>query len=146
MWMTPPVLQCDKHLLGEHGEIHKFKPSFEKKYSIDGRMNPIVQIEPAKMADRHDELAKEMLRREFNHKSPYTLPDLSYLPPCHLEVKVNKLYNIWDMWERCQNCRNRIYIVVNKSIKVIMETFDLSYDDAYALQRELSEILKGSVR
>jgi hypothetical protein len=25
MWMIDPVLLCRKHLLGEHGEIHKFR-------------------------------------------------------------------------------------------------------------------------
>ena len=34
MWMIDPTLLCRKHLLGEHGELHKFIPSFRKQYSV----------------------------------------------------------------------------------------------------------------
>lgn len=104
MWMIDPKLLCRKHLLGEHGEIHKFRHNFVKQHSIVGRMKPIVQIEPLKMKLRHDELAKEMLRRGFNHNSPYTLPDLSYLPEEFTNAKVNIGYNIIDLMERCEEC------------------------------------------
>jgi len=30
MWMVDPRLLCNQHLIGEHGEIHKFLPSFRK--------------------------------------------------------------------------------------------------------------------
>lgn len=77
MWMVDPRLLCRKHLLGEHSEIHKHKHNFEKGHRITGRLRPVVTIEPANMESRHNQLAKEIKRRGYNHKSPYTLPDLS---------------------------------------------------------------------
>jgi len=100
MWMIPPEFMCKQHIIGEHGEIHKFKKSFEKQYKINNRMFPIVQILPAKMKIRHDELAKYM-----NHKSEYILPDLSYLPKEYLEAEVDIEYNIKDLNNRCSECR-----------------------------------------
>jgi hypothetical protein len=79
MWMINPKILCRKHLLGEHGEIHKHKHNFIKHHSIKKRIT-LDQIEPSAMQSRHDELAAEMLCRGYNHKSPYTQPDISYLP------------------------------------------------------------------
>lgn len=108
MWMIDPKLLCKKHLLGEHNELHKFKPTFEKHYSIKGRIYPIVQIEPNNMKIRHDELVKEMLARGYNHKSDYELPDLSYLAHDEQYAKSDKDYNIKDLMSRCSDCRERI--------------------------------------
>lgn len=105
MWMIDPKLLCRKHLLGEHGEIHKHKHNFEKKHSIAGRISPIVLIEPQNMQTRHDELAEEMLNRKMNHKSPYILPDLSHLPKKQLEIKADLYYNIIDLCDRCSACK-----------------------------------------
>ena len=74
MWMIDPRTLCRKHLLGEHGELHKFRHNFERRHSIEGRRG---QIDPAAMQERHDELAAEMLARGFRHASPYAQPDLS---------------------------------------------------------------------
>lgn len=103
MWMIPPSLLCQKHLLGEHGEIHKHRHNFEKRHSIAGRIAPIVLIEPASMQSRHDELAAEMIRRGYNHASPYKLPDLSYLGES-ANVKADTAYNLADLCERCADC------------------------------------------
>jgi len=104
MWMVDPKILCDKHLLGEHGELHKFKPTFEKRYSIAGRYG---QIEPKSMALRHDALATEMLRRGMNHKSPFTMPDLSYLPDRDRYGAVDKFESLKLLFERCPNCMKR---------------------------------------
>jgi hypothetical protein len=74
MWMIPPRLLCRRHLLGEHGELHKHRWAFVAVHSIAGRPG---QIEPARMGERHDALAAEMLRRGYRHESPYAQPDLS---------------------------------------------------------------------
>ena len=105
MWMIDPQLLCRKHLLGEHGELHKFIPSFHKKHKIDNRVAPVVQIELSSYQSRHDELATEMLRRGMNHKSPLPeLPDFTYLPTHQYEAKVNKNTSIKDLKERCEEC------------------------------------------
>ena len=54
MWMINPKLMCDQHLLGEHGELHKFIPSFRKKYKVTNRVSPVVQIELSSYQTRDD--------------------------------------------------------------------------------------------
>ena len=41
MWMIHPKFLCKKHLIGEHGEIHKFRPSFVKGHKIEGRRRQV---------------------------------------------------------------------------------------------------------
>lgn len=116
MWMIDPKLLCSKHLLGEHGEIHKFRHTFVKKHKIMGRLIPKVQIEPASMSIRHHELANEMLLRGFEHQSPYVLPDLSYLPDELLNLRVNPEISITDLIERCPDCKTRILTQIKKGV------------------------------
>lgn len=108
MWQIAPALLCNKHLLGEHGEIHKHRHNFVKQHRIDGRISPVVQIEPASMGTRHDELAAEMTRRGMNHKSPYEQPDISYLPEWQQNAKVDVATSLADLCERCEDCRARV--------------------------------------
>ena len=108
LWMIDPSLLCNHHLLGEHSEIHKHRHVFVKHYSITGRIFPIVQIEPASMEIRHNEIEAEMQRRGFNHNSPYEQPDISYLPAEQQNAKVDLDYNLKDLCNRCEKCRERI--------------------------------------
>lgn len=108
MWMVDPKLLCQKHLLGEHGEIHKHRHNFVKKHSIAKRISPVVQIEPSAMQTRHDELASEMLRRNMNHQSPFEQPDISYLPIYEKFAVVDINNSIQDLISRCPECAKRI--------------------------------------
>lgn len=107
MWMIDPRKLCRKHLLGEHGEIHKHRHIFEKQWRIDGRIFPVVQIEPVSMKERHDLLAEEMLRRGYNHQSPYGQPDISYLGEKGM-VKVDVNNSIQVLISRCPDCAERM--------------------------------------
>jgi hypothetical protein len=107
MWMIDPKILCWKHLLGEHGEIHKHRHNFVKGHSMEGRISPVAQIEPEAMQARHDELAEEMLRRGFNHKSPYEQPDISSYPVHVVDAKVNIAHSLRDLLERCEECKTR---------------------------------------
>ena len=104
MWMVNPKLLCRKHLLGEHGEIHKHRHNFVKGHSIAGR---IGQIDPAKMSERHDSIAAEMIDRGMNHNSPYEQPDLSKYDLTNFTVDVN--VSLEDLKQRCPECRKNIY-------------------------------------
>lgn len=108
MWMIKPELLCNKHLLGEHGEIHKHRHNFVKKHKINGRIFPVVQIEPSSMKKRHDDVAEEMIKRGMNHKSEYTQPDISYLSDEIKNAKVDTNISIADLIERCDECKNKI--------------------------------------
>lgn len=107
MWMINPKLMCDKHLLGEHGELHKHRHNFIKKHDMSGRvLGSVIQIEVLSMKTRHDELHVEMERR-FNKKytSEFEMPDVSYLPADVLNKKCNIEYNLADLANRCEACR-----------------------------------------
>lgn len=108
MWMISPKLLCKQHLLGEHFEIHKHRHNFVKKHSIEKRISPVVQIEPSSMKKRHDMLAKEMVKRNYNHKSPYEMPDISYLTKEQRHAKVDLNNSIKDLIKRCPECKKRI--------------------------------------
>ena len=103
MWMVEPELLCRKHLLGEHGEIHKHRHNFVKRHNMEGRKG---QIFPTLMQMRHDELAIEMAKRGYNHNSPYQQPDVTYLEVFPLpNIEANKE----DLCTRCTECKQRIY-------------------------------------
>lgn len=108
MWMVDPKLLCKKHLIGEHGEIHKHRHNFVKKHKITKRISPVVQIEPQSMQDRHDKLAEEMINRGYNHQSPYEQPSISHLPLFEQKATVDINNSLIDLSERCTECADRI--------------------------------------
>lgn len=109
MWMVEPEFLCKKHLLGEHGEIHKFLPSFRKGVRVDGRFNPVVQVQFNKYVERHDALANEMLRRGYNHKSPLVdVPDFSLTYPEYFDKIVDIQKSLCDLMSRCEDCCENI--------------------------------------
>lgn len=105
MWMINPKKMCTRHLLGEHGEIHKHRHVFVKQHSIFGRVYPIVQIEPANMKTRHDLLVEEMIERGISHNSPYEQPNISHLPDWQQNATVNTAISENDLSLRCENCK-----------------------------------------
>lgn len=116
MWMLDPILMCNKHVLGEHGEIHKHRHNFVKRHRVDGRvLGEIVQIEVASMKERHDLLHIEMESR-FNKKydSPYEMPDISYLSQTIRDKKVDIAFNLRDIADRCPDCAQRIKQYLHK--------------------------------
>jgi site-specific recombinase len=113
--MINPKLLCNKHLLGEHSEIHKHLNVFVKKYSIKNRvLKGKVQIEPLSMKTRHDELALEIANRwpkNKEHKSPYehNVQKLcDHLLESEKNAKVDKAVSYQDLIVRCEECRKRI--------------------------------------
>jgi hypothetical protein len=93
-----------KHIVGEHGEIHKHRHNFVKKHNISGRIKPIVQICPELMEKRHNELVAYLK----THKSPYIQPDLSYLSDEERYAEVGIEYNKKDLASRCPECKKLI--------------------------------------
>ena len=133
MWGINPKLLCDKHLIGEHGEIHKHRHNFVKQHSIAKRISPVVQIEPQNMEIRHNQLANEMTARGFNHNSPYELPDLSYLSTNERNAKVDIQNSINDLTNRCPECHKRICNNITKVgqeyLQQIVENDKLNYNN-----------------
>lgn len=107
MWMVDPLILCRKHLLGEHGEIHKHLHNFIKQHSISGRIKGNA-IEPLSLNCRHDQLAKEMVRRGYNHNSPLDIViDFSYLIAYERNYKINRAKSLALLLDRCRDCACR---------------------------------------
>lgn len=101
MWSVDPELLCQKHLLGEHVEMHAFIGTLKKGKSIQGYIDKAL-VNPAGIIARHDVLAEELTRRGMNHKSP--IPIIKP-PPAHpIPVK----HNLNELSRRCKRCRARI--------------------------------------
>jgi len=103
MWMVNPQLMCNKHLLGEHGELHKFLHNWVKHHKIDGRISGNA-MEPLAYKSRHDILSGEMLQRGMNHRSPLEQPDFSYLPVEQQNYRVDKEQSLLLLHTRCEAC------------------------------------------
>ena len=101
MWMVEPDLLCRKHLMGEHVELHMLVGSLNKGKSVKGFVRDgLIEVHSAR--DRHEQLAVEMLRRGYNHKSP--LPEFDSF----IAGSVNVSDNIEELKKRCTECRERI--------------------------------------
>ena len=102
MWMVDPRLMCDQHLLGEHVETHMFVGTIQKGISVRGYLEGGF-LEPQKLWERHDVLAREMERRGMRHKSPLTRCDVSDLG----DHKVDASASLLELTRRCASCRAR---------------------------------------
>jgi hypothetical protein len=104
MWGVNPSLMCDRHLLGEHVEMHMLVGCIKKSMSLDGYMkNKLVRVD--KILERHDDLVKEFERRNFSHKSPISAFDCSYLPGLG-NIDIGE--NLKELKRRCPNCKKKI--------------------------------------
>ncbi|MEZ0393798.1 MAG: pyrimidine dimer DNA glycosylase/endonuclease V [Desulfurococcaceae archaeon] len=108
MWMVPPSIMCDRHLLGEHVELHMLVGALRRRARIDGYVRKGL-LEVASIESRHEEIVQEMLRRGFKHSSPLKMEDvdLSYLPEEVLNARVDRERSLRDLLSRCPRCRER---------------------------------------
>lgn len=104
MWGVNPKLMCRKHLLGEHVEMHMFIGTMNKGISISGYIEKGL-VNPAQIKLRHNQLAKEMEKRGYNHQSPlpFIKPDI-LTPFILVNIKENKK----ELARRCPECLAKI--------------------------------------
>ena len=104
MWMVPPRMLCNKHLLGEHVECHMVAGSLLKgrEASIKGLCD-YSMLEPQHLEARHAALAEELLRRGMRHASD--LPEVPQKRP-HGDVDVQESYR--QLLSRCDDCAARM--------------------------------------
>jgi len=104
MWGVDPENMCRRHLLGEHLEMHMFVGTILKGLSIKGYIDKGL-VNPALIKIRHDELAAEMTRRGWNHKTPMLelAMDLPYQPVAVVE-------NMRALKARCEECSKKFLI------------------------------------
>lgn len=100
MWGIDPSLMCDRHLLGEHVEMHMFVGHLNKGRNLGKYLDGLVERD--KIVHRHEDLATEMGRRGMNHKSP--LPHFDAKPEGYIDINDN----ILDLANRCPRCRVKL--------------------------------------
>ncbi len=71
IWDIPPERLCDRHLLGEHAELHAIWSILIKRKKGYSRHPETLRWRGRLKAlyARHERLAKEMQTRGFSHKS-----------------------------------------------------------------------------
>lgn len=100
MWNVDPSLLCRKHMLGEHLEMHMLNGCIKKGTSLKGYIEKgLVEVQNIKK--RHDELASEMIKRGYNHKTHF----LEF--SCWDAGYVNVEQNIEELKRRCPKCKER---------------------------------------
>ncbi len=102
MWMTPPETMCNKHLIGEHLELHMFVGTINKGTSIKGFLSNNL-LEPISIVERHRAIVVEMQHRGFHHESPLAMLQVE-LPPPQWMVKINAAEAQAVLHSRCPEC------------------------------------------
>ena len=107
--MLNPQIMCRQHLIAEHLECSAMCLGIlKRKCKIDGFIKSnAIEILSAK--ERHDELVEEMLRRGYNHNSPFIgIPDdlLLYYSE-EAKFRVNRKESLKLLLGRCETCRSR---------------------------------------
>lgn len=110
MWMVDPRHMCDKHLLGEHVELHMFVGAMNKGTSMKGFLDNNL-LEPGSLYARHELLVGEMLARGMRHQSPLGALHVAhashYLRPAEFAVKIDREAAGRELFRRCEACRAR---------------------------------------
>lgn len=102
MWMVDPATMCRKHLLGKHVEIHMFVGTMRKGLNMEGYLAGNL-LEPSSLMQRHDELAAEMERRGYKHRTPLLQP--GPYPAVWDKVRIDRASALEELHRRCPECR-----------------------------------------
>lgn len=106
MWLCDPKIMCQKHLCGEHVEMHMFLGSLKKNKKIDGYLNNNL-FEPMALYWRHKQLELEMIDRGYNHNSEMFGADIVLnLPEEKRTVRIDREVALKDLLERCPECHS----------------------------------------
>jgi len=103
MWKVDVTKMCRRHLLGEHNEMHMFAGTILKKRCrnfVKSRFVLEGLVDTSCIRERHDELAVEMLRRGYKHKTPF--PDGVVVQAVnYLDIAKNEE----ELQRRCKECK-----------------------------------------
>lgn len=104
MWMVNPKCMCDKHLLGEHVELHMLVGSINRHRSLDGFIRQRI-LQPRSIRVRHAALVREMLARGFKHSSALPTFTTQMLPVDARQCTVDTQASYNELRRRCPACR-----------------------------------------
>lgn len=114
MWLCDPKILCQKHLCGEHLEMHMFIGSLKKNIKIDGYLRNNL-FEPKELFQRHEDLKNEMINRGYTHKSCMTENDCECIFNLEEEKqnwKIDKKSALEALLSRCPECRSRFEKII----------------------------------
>ena len=100
MWNVNPKKMCNRHLLGEHLEMHMFLGCLKKGTSIKGYIDKGL-VEANNILARHDELVREMKVRGMNHNSGMLFYPYAEENKGKVDVKENER----ELCKRCIDCK-----------------------------------------
>lgn len=109
--MVEPQIMCQKHLCGEHVELHMFLSHLKSKKKIDGFLRNNC-LQPRMLFLRHEQIANEMLARGYKHKSPIQEIDCSCvldLPDFQQYWEVDTDESLKELLKRCPRCNERFF-------------------------------------
>jgi hypothetical protein len=102
MWMVDPRIMCRQHLLGEHAEIHMFIGTISRGDSVQGYLEKGL-LEIHNLYNRHDELVREMKRRNYRHDSAMSMK----WKQARILGSIHKDKNLKQLISRCSRCKER---------------------------------------
>lgn len=102
IWGVPVGCMCQKHLLGEHVEMHMFKATIESGKSVDGYVRDKL-LDTNRIAERHELLVEEMRARGIRHNSP--LDKVDYPEGFVHRHSVVQDESEMELARRCPDCR-----------------------------------------
>lgn len=100
MWMINPKLMCNKHILGEHVELHMLVGCLNKKKNIEGYITGGL-VEIHNIESRHNTIAQEMGFRGMNHNTPIVNEPRLKMIAGKIDIRKNEI----DLMDRCLLCR-----------------------------------------
>ncbi|NIW09756.1 MAG: hypothetical protein GWN33_03940 [Gammaproteobacteria bacterium] len=100
--MVDPRIMCRQHLLGEHAEIHMFVGTISRGNSVKGYLDKGL-LEVHSLYNRHDELVKEMKRRNYRHDSAIS----KKWKQARMLGSIDRQKNLEELINRCSRCRKR---------------------------------------
>ena len=89
--------------------MHMFLGALKKGTSVDGYLKNNL-FEPRSLYQRHKDLADEMIKRGYNHKSPLYEIDCTWildLPQEQQYWEINRNEALKDLLDRCPECRSK---------------------------------------
>ena len=98
--MCDPRIMCRQHLLGEHAEIHMFIGTISRGNSVKGYLEKGL-LEVHSLYNRHDELVKEMKRRNYRHNSEIS----KKWKEARILGSIDRKKNLKQLISRCSRCR-----------------------------------------
>ena len=100
--MVNPKIMCRQHLLGEHVEIHMFIGTINRRKSVKGYIEKAF-LEVHNLYNRHEELVKEMARRNYNHNSEIN----KKWKFAEKVGTIDREKNLTELISRCSKCARR---------------------------------------